>query len=94
MEHYILTLTILKAITVLLGGIFLYFVGRAYLKHRSRPMMWLFIAVALMMAAAVAEGTAFRILDLSLEASHVVEAVFTLLAFLVLVYSVMSHRFP
>ncbi len=71
---------------------FLYFTGRAYLKHRSRSMLVLLVAIALMVAAAVAEGASLQILGLKLDEAHVVEAVLTMAAFGVLVYSVLSHK--
>ncbi len=93
MEHgVILILTILKALTVLAGAIFLSFTLRAYLKHRARAMLVLLVAIALMTGAAVAEGIAVQVLGLELAGAHIVEAVFTLAAFVVLVMSVISHR--
>ncbi len=91
-SDFILTLTTLKALTVLAGAIFLSFALRAYLKHRARAMLVLLVAIALMTAAAVAEGLAIQVLGLELGAAHVIEASFTLAAFVILVLSVISHR--
>ncbi len=90
---YVLVLSLIKVITVLVGVVFLYITGKAYAKTRSRSMAILFVAVGLMVLAAVAEGAAFQILGLSLDESHVVEAVVTLAAFMVFLYSIVSHRF-
>ncbi|MBW3583554.1 MAG: hypothetical protein KY455_10695 [Euryarchaeota archaeon] len=94
MEHvYILILTILKIISVSLGAIFLFFTYRAYRKHASRPLLVLMVAILLMVLAAVAEGAAFQVLGFALEQAHVIEAVFTLAAFAVLVWSILvPHR--
>lgn len=92
LNPYETTLTVLKIATVLFGLVFLYYTLRAYRKHRARSMLILFVAVGLMTAAAVAEGVAFAVLGLSLEQAHIVEAVFTLAAFAVLVYSIFAHR--
>ncbi len=93
MEHeVILVLTILKGLTVLAGGTFVILTLRAYLKHRAPAMLVLLIAIALMTTAALAEGVAVQFFRLELAAAHIVEAVFTLAAFVVLVMSVVTHR--
>lgn len=92
MEHEIPLLTGLKLVTVALGAVFLYYTGKAYLKHRERPMLVLFAAVGLMVVAAIAEGFASRILGLPLSTAHIIEAVFTLAGFAVLVASVAWPR--
>lgn len=93
MEHEVTTaLTIIKSITVLLGLAFLYYTGRAWLRHKSRGMLVLFAAIGLMTLAAVAEGFAFAILGEDLDTAHLVEAAIMLLAFAVLVASVWAHR--
>lgn len=94
MQHYIITLSIIKAITVVIGLVFLFFTWKAYRKAQSRALLILFIAIGLMVAAAVAEGASLQILGLSLDQAHVIEAFVTLAAFAVLLYSVLSHRLP
>lgn len=88
MEHTITILTILKLLTVALGAVFIAISTRAYLKHRARSMLTLTVAIALMTGAAVAEGLAFQFIGLSLDEAHIIEAVFTLAAFTVLVLSI------
>lgn len=92
MEHHIITLSIIKTITVAVGLVFLYLVGRAYAKTRARSMAVLFVAVGLFVAAAVVEGTAVQLLSMSLDQAHVLEAIVTLAGFMVLLYSVIAHR--
>lgn len=87
-------LTILKLMTIALGGVFLWFTGRAWLRHRDARMAALFIAMSLMAGAAVAEGIAYRGLGLSLDQSHLIEAVVMLAAFAVLVYSLFAKKRP
>ncbi len=93
MEHEILlTLTILKVLTVALGGVFLWFTVRAYIKHRARGMLVLSLAVGLMTFAAVTEGAALQVFGASRDVAHALEAAITLAAFAVLVLSVITHR--
>lgn len=92
MADQILLLSAIKIVTVALGAVFLGITWRAYRRQPNRGLFVLFIAVVLMTVAAVAEGLAFQALGLSLDQAHVVEALFTLAAFAVLVYSVWSYR--
>ncbi len=93
MEHETFaTLTILRLLTIALGATFLWFVARAYLKHRAPSLAILFVAIGLMTAGAVVEGFMVGILDIDIEVAHLTEAVFQLLAFSVLVWSVVSHK--
>lgn len=87
MAEPILILSALKIVTVLAGIVFLAWAGKAYLKHRTRNMAALVLAVALLTLAAVSEGIAFQVLGFPLADAHIVEAVFTLAGFLVLVVS-------
>ncbi len=92
MEHIILTLTLLKLATVALGSVFLWHTIRAYRKHGAPSLLWLSLAIGTLIFAAVAEGFSLQVMGLPLDAAHIVEAVFTLLGFLILVWSVVSHR--
>ncbi len=92
MQHYILVLTVIKALTVALGLVFLYFTWKAYRKSRARSMSILFVAISLMVVAAIAEGATLQIFKYGLDQAHVVEAILTFAAFAVLVYSVLSPR--
>lgn len=89
MVETILVLSALKVVTVLAGIVFLVWAGKAYLKHRTRNMATLFAAMALLTMAAIAEGIVFQLVGLSLASAHIVEALFTLAGFLVLVASVL-----
>ncbi len=85
-------LSIIKAATVCVGAVFLLLAGRAYWRTRAASMRTLFVAVALLVLAAVAEGASLQVLRLSLEHAHIIEAVVTLAAFVVLLASVLAHR--
>lgn len=86
-------LTVLKLFTVALGGMFLWYAGRAYLKTRSRQMLVLVAAVVLLTFSAIVEGLGYQLLNLGRDEGHVVEAGFTLAAFAVLVASLfVRHR--
>ncbi|MEK6975112.1 MAG: hypothetical protein AABY18_02070 [Candidatus Thermoplasmatota archaeon] len=92
MADPILLLSIIKILTVVLGAVFLGITWRAYRRQPNRGMLVLFFAVALMTVAAVAEGLAFQALGFSLDQAHIIEGLFTLAGFAVLVYSVWSYR--
>ncbi|MGB1586846.1 MAG: DUF7521 family protein [Thermoplasmatota archaeon] len=92
MSLYLTSLSILKVLTVLAGGIFLFVTWKAYLRRRSRSMLLLFAAISLMVLAAILEGAALQVLGFSMEEARLVEAVVTLTAFLVLLYSVVGHK--
>lgn len=92
MVDTILLLTIIKLITVALGFAFLAVTWRAHRRHPNPGLLVLFLAVALMTIASVAEGLAYRALGLSLDQAHIIEGLFTLAGFAVLVYSVWSYR--
>ena len=87
MEHYALLLSIVKTITVLVGGAFLVVAIRAYRKHRTRALLVLIVAIALLTTAAAAEGFAREVMRLDPDLAHLIEAVFTLAAYAVLLYS-------
>lgn len=92
MANDLLLLSILKTATVALGATFLWITWRAYRRQPNPGLAALLGAVILLTVAAVAEGLAFRAVGLSLDQAHVIEAVFTLAGFAVLVYSVWSFR--
>lgn len=83
----ILTLSVIKTATVLLGLVIVYLAWKAWNTSRRRPLLWLTLGMLVMTLGAVSEGLAFQGLGWSLDQSHVVEAVVTLLAFAILVYS-------
>ncbi len=93
MEHlnlYEIALSILKALTVMLGVLFLFITWRAYRKHKARQLLVLLMAVGTLTLSAIVEGAAVQFLGLSLDQSHVIEGVFTLAAFAILVWSVVT----
>jgi hypothetical protein len=92
MDVQILLLSALKTVTVLFGAAFLWITWRAHRRTPNRGLLVLFVAVVLMTVAAVAEGLAYQALGLSLDQAHVIEAVFTLAGFAVLLGSVWSYR--
>lgn len=89
-EDPILILSVLKLITVALGFLIVYLGVRAYRASRRKPILWLTVGMGIMTLGAISEGAAYQGLDWTLAESHVVEAVVTLIAFAVLVYSLYS----
>jgi len=77
-------------VTVLLGAWIVYLAAKAFRVSRTRSMFWLTVGMATLTFSAIAEGLAFRGAGLSLDQAHVVEGVFTLLGFAILVWSL--HR--
>ncbi len=92
MADSILLLSVIKIVTVVLGSVFLGITWRANRRQPNRGLLMLFLAVVLMTVGAVAEGLAFRAVGLSLDQAHLIEGLFTLAGFAVLVYSVWSYR--
>lgn len=92
MVDTILLLSALKIVTVALGAVFLGITLKAYVRRPNRGMLVLFFAVGLLTVSAVAEGLAYQALGLTLDQSHIIEALFTLAGFAVLVYSVWSFK--
>lgn len=86
----ILVLSAIKAVTVILGLVVIGLGWRAYRASGRRPFLWLTVGLGLMTIGAIAEGAAYQGLNLSLDQAHVVEALFTLAAFAVLVYSLFA----
>lgn len=85
-----LALSVLKLLTVALGFVIVYLGLRAYRGSRRRPLLWLTVGMAIMTLGAISEGVAYQGLDWTLGQSHLFEAVVTLIAFAVLVYSLYS----
>jgi len=92
MEHCIVILTVLRTTALLFAAVFLYFTGRAWLRTRASSMATLFVAVGLLAGGALAEGAALQGLGVGLDTAHLIESVFLLLGFLVLMLSVLLHR--
>ncbi len=86
------TLLLLRALTVLAGGVFITYALTAYRKHRSPAMLILGTAIALMVLGAAIEIVAYLFVGASLAMAEVLEASVTLLAFLILLLSVRSQR--
>ena len=85
-----LVLSAIKLVTVVLGVVIVYLGAKAYRATRRRPLLWLTVGMAIMTLGAISEGLAFQGLDWDLNQSHVFEAIVTLVAFGVLVYSLYS----
>ena len=83
-----ISLLVLRGATVVAGALFLAIAVQAYRKHRGRAMLWLMTAISLMVVAAAAELVAFLALGAGLGTAEVIEAALTLVAFLVLLWSV------
>lgn len=85
-------LLVLRAATILVGAAFLVVTSQAYRKHRSRALLVLGVAIALMVLGAGVELVAYLVFGASLGTAEVLEASVTLLAFLVLLASVNLQR--
>lgn len=77
----------LKALTVVLGVIIVYLGAKAYRSSRRKPIFYLALGMFVMTLGAISEGLAFQGLSWGLGESHIFEAVVTLIAFGILVYS-------
>lgn len=91
-EHSVAVLTVLRLATLAFAAVFLWYTLRAYLRHRGPSMLFLLVAVGLMAAGVIIEGAMVQFLGTPLDVAHIAEAVTMLLAFAVLVFSVVSHR--
>lgn len=80
----------IKLVTVVLGVLVVYLGWKAYRASGRKPLLWLTVGILIMTLGAVSEGIAFQGLGWSIEQSHIFEAVVTLVAFAVLVYSLYS----
>lgn len=80
-------LSIIKAVTVLLGVVVVYLAWKAYRVSRRKHLLWLTAGMLIMTLGAISEGIAFQGLRWTIEESHIFEAIVTLVAFGVLVYS-------
>lgn len=93
-------LTLIKAITVVLGLIVMYQGSKAYRATRRKSLLLLTIGMAIMTLGAVSEALAYRGLELllgrdfqwTLDQSHLFEAIVTLVGFAVLVYSLYTRE--
>lgn len=82
-----LILSGIKLVTVVLGLTVIYLGWKAYRTGRRKPILWLTVAMVIMTLGAISEGLAYQGLGWTIELSHVFEAIVTLIAFAVLVYS-------
>lgn len=85
--NVILALSAIKLVTVALGVVVVLLGTKAYRASRRKPLLWLTVGMGVMTLGAVSEGLAYQGLHWSLAESHIVEAVVTLMAFGLLVYS-------
>ena len=86
-QSTIIILSILKLLTILMGFVIVYLGVRAWRSTRRKPLLWLTVGMLIMTLGAVSEGAAYQGLQWTIDQSHVFEAVVTLVAFAVLVYS-------
>lgn len=82
-----IALVAIKGLTVLLGVIVVWLGFKAYRSSRRKPLLYLTLGMLVMTLGAVSEGAAYQGLNWSLGESHIFEAVVTLVAFAILVYS-------
>lgn len=85
-----LMLSGIKLVTVLLGVTVVYLGWKAYRASHRKPLLWLTVGMLIMTLGAISEGAAYQGLQWTIERSHIFEAVVTLIAFAVLVYSLYS----
>jgi hypothetical protein len=88
----VVILTILRALAAILGVTFMVLTFRAWRAHHSRRLAVLLLAVAMLTAAALAEGAALQVLGFSEDVAHLIEAVIGLAAFAVLLSSVLLRE--
>lgn len=85
-----IVLSTIKLVTVLLGVLVVYLGWKAYRTSRREPLLWLTVGMLIMTLGVISEGAAYQGLGWTLDRSHVFEAIVTLVAFAVLVYSLYS----
>lgn len=83
----VILLSTLKLVTVVLGSIVVYLGFKAYRASGRKPILWLTVGMAIMTLGAISEGAAYQGLNWGLDESHLFEALVTLVAFAVFVYS-------
>lgn len=81
-----LMLTVMKAVTVILGCVVIFLGAKAYRASKRKPLLWLTVGMGIMTLGAIVEGLATQG-GLGLDTSHMLEGIVTLVAFGVLVYS-------
>ena len=82
-----LILSGIKLVTVVLGVLVVYLGWKAYRTSHRKPLLWLTIGMLVMTLGAISEGAATLGLGWTLDQSHLFEAIVTLIAFAILVYS-------
>lgn len=87
MEHQTILLTVLNGSAALMGAYFVVRATRAYERHGESHLGILAIAVGLLTLGLIVEGVIVRGLGLEIATAHVVEAIFGVMGFAVLVYS-------
>ncbi|HLE48155.1 MAG TPA: hypothetical protein VI818_07660 [Candidatus Thermoplasmatota archaeon] len=85
-----LYLVLLKFVTVLLGFYIVYLGYKAYRKQPHGNLLWMTVGMGVLTLGAISEGIAYQGLGWTLGASHIFEAVVTLLGFGILVYSLFA----
>lgn len=88
-SNTVIALSVIKLITIVLGFVIVYLGTKAYRNTRRKPLLWLTVGMAVMTLGAITEGAVYQGYG-SLDLAHLVEAVITLIAFGVLIYSLYS----
>lgn len=96
MEHitpdaWLVVLSALKILTLAIGATFVVYAFRAWYKHRTRSMMLLTVAIAILTVAIFSEGVVFWLTG-DIDTAHIVEASIALVGFAILLSSVMAAR--
>ena len=85
-------LRIFKVIVVILGGVIVYLAGRAYLRNRSRSMLFLAIGFALITIGSVLAGILFEFLGYTLLVVVTIETSVMVLGFISIIYSIYGTK--
>jgi len=88
LTRFELMLSVLKLVTVILGGYIVLLGLRAYKKAPSRSILLMTVAIATLSMGAISEGVAGKGWGWDLAPSHLFEAIVTLVGFVFLVMSV------
>lgn len=88
----ILALGALRTVTALLGAVIVAFALKAYRRSRRRTLLFFTSGVGVVTVGFALEGLAFQLLGFPLELVSALEAVFTLVAFGLLVFSLFARE--
>jgi len=88
----LLALGLIRGATALLGAVIVAFALKAYWRARRRGLLYFTLGVGTVTVGFAIEGVAFELLGLPLATVSAIEAVFTLVAFGLLVFSLFARE--